>query len=190
VFRLKEHAEEIESILTGKSRDHGIAEPVTGGQLMPALLDRLLDMTPKEFEEFIGHLLTLCGFEATVTQLVGDKGIDVVGLLNAEGLADVGVQVQVKRTKSTIGNQDILQLRGTLGQDEHGAFVCLGKFSRSAQEEAQSPGKKAIKLIDGQTLAQMILSQYENLAERYKQFLSLHRRNLPLVDQFFIQPKP
>lgn len=188
VFRLNAYVDELETLITGASTPPaGNLQTITGDDLISAVTDRLLGLSPAEFEEFIGHLLGLSGFTATVTQLVGDKGVDVIGSLDAEGLAEVSLRVQVKRTKGTIGIGDVLQLRGTLGQEDHGAFVCLGRFSRSAQEESQAEGKKAIKLIDGEALVQLILRHYFDLDEQYQDFLPLQHRDLPLVDQFTLQ---
>ncbi|GAI44393.1 unnamed protein product, partial [marine sediment metagenome] len=89
-----------------------------------------------KFEHFVTHLLTLVGFEATATQYTGDRGVDVIGTLNPEGLANITLKAQVKRISGHISNQDILMLRGTLGVDEHGVLITTGGFTKQAQAEA------------------------------------------------------
>ncbi|RJS85475.1 hypothetical protein CW713_01440 [Methanophagales archaeon] len=56
----------------------------------------------------------MIGFTVETTQYVGDKGIDVNGILDAEGLADVILRVQVKKVRGSIENKEILALRGAL----------------------------------------------------------------------------
>jgi len=61
------------------------------------VLETLMELDGREFEEFVRHVLELIGFTAEATQYVGDKGIDVNGVLDAEGLASITLRVQVKR---------------------------------------------------------------------------------------------
>ncbi len=57
---------------------------------------------------------------AETTQYTADNGIDVNGILDAEGLASTTLRVQVKRKSSSIRNKDVLALRGALSQGEDG----------------------------------------------------------------------
>jgi restriction system protein len=157
---------------------------VVGERLVEVVLNRIQGLSAPQFEQFVGHILTLAGFSASVTRPVGDKGVDVVGTLGAAGLAEITLNVQVKKIRTNVGIEHILQLRGTLGQDEHGAFVTLGGFTRQAVTEAQAPGKKGIMLVDGQSLVDMVLQHYEQLSQEYKDLLKLRKREVPLRDQF------
>jgi len=71
----------------------------------------------------VTHLLSIIGFEAATTQYIGDKGVDVIGTLNPEGLTNITLKAQVRRVKGSIGIKEILMLRGTLAPDEHGVFI-------------------------------------------------------------------
>ena len=182
IFSLGGHATEIESILgdiiqtkISKPKEHNLATNI---------IDALYNLHPKEFEEFITHLLNIIGFEATATQYIGDKGVDVIGMLNADGLANIKLKIQVKRIKDSIGIDEILRTRGSLGPGDHGAIVTLSSFTARAQEEAQDEEKTPINLIDGDFLVDLILKYYEELDEKYKKLIPLKRKDIPLTDQF------
>ncbi|MBI4403831.1 MAG: restriction endonuclease, partial [Deltaproteobacteria bacterium] len=70
-----------------------------------------------------------------------DKGIDVNGVLNAEGLADVVLRIQVKRVRGAIGNKEVLAIRGAAAQNEHPCLITLSHFTAQAREEAEAHGK-------------------------------------------------
>jgi restriction system protein len=124
------------------------------------------------------------GFEATTTRYVGDKGIDITGKLNAEGLTNLSLQVQVKRVTGSLGIDQVLQLRGTLGPDDHGALITTSTFTPQAREEALNEKKKQIALIDGEALSDLILEHYDDLDEEYKKILPLKPKEIPLNERF------
>ncbi len=188
------------SILTLYSMDK-VADHIQvalGGQLVAApapLLERnvvahtiktLHDLHPRDFEKFVRAVLEAVGFEASNNPYVADGGIDVNGVLNAEGLAEVNLKVQVKRKTSNVGNEDILKTRGALGVDEHGAVVSLGGFTQAAREEAEAPGKKRILLIDGERFVEMILSHWDALDPAAQAVLGIKKKSVPVHEQFAV----
>lgn len=183
VFSLDAHKNEIEHLISGEIKPEAVSIPsvnegpteITGGKLAVIDIDKLFDLAPKEFQEFIAHVLSLIGFQAASTEYVGDKGIDVVGTLNAEGFANIVLKIQVKRVKSSIGIDEVQRTRGAISADEHGAYVTLSTFTKEAQREAQAEKKKPIALIDGEDLASLVLKYYADLEEKYKRLLPLKK---------------
>ena len=186
VFSLERPKQEIMALI-GDEGEVGTGKEIviTGDELAKVIIDRLFDLDPKTFEDFIRRLLILVGFEATATQFVSDRGVDVIGTLNPEGLANITLKAQVKRVRGKIGNQEILMLRGTLGVDEHGVLITTGGFTRQAQTEAEAEGKKPIALIDDQMLVDLILTHYDELDEGYKELLQLSKREVPVRERFY-----
>jgi restriction system protein len=158
---------------------------VTGDELAKVIISRLFNLDPEKFERFVTHLLTLVGFEAATTQFVSDGGVDVIGTLNPEGLANITLKAQVKRRGGHVGNQDVLMLRGTLGVDEHGVLITTGGFTKQAQTEAEAEGKRPIAPIDGGILVDLILTHYDELDEEYKELLQLRKREVSLRERFY-----
>ena len=189
VFELTKHSELIDSLM-GETETTRVTTLKSGGELVHALKERLLDMTPEAFERFVSELLELAGFAAHVTRLVGDKGVDVEGTLTLEFFADVNVRAQVKRIGGNVGIKEIQQLRGALAGDEHGVFITVGGFTRQAREEAEAVAKKEMKLIDGDMLVDLILRYYDEMSSPHREFLRLRRREIPAMWQFEIVTGP
>lgn len=184
VFSLDHRKQEIMALI-GDKRQPERGREITGDELAKVIISKLFNLDSEKFEHFVTHLLTLVGFEATATQYVSDRGVDVIGTLNPEGLANITLKAQVKRVSGHIGNQYILMLRGTLGVDEHGVLITTSRFTKQAQAEAEAEGKKPIALIDGQVLVDLILTHYDELDEEYKQLLQLGKREVPLRERFY-----
>lgn len=186
IFNASKHIVEIEALLAG-DKVAQVGPAISNKTLAELLVQRLLDFSPQEFEEFITDLLSTLGFQTTVTEFVADKGVDIVGALNAEGVAEINLRVQVKRYGSgSVGISEVLKIRGTLAPDEHGALVTTARFTKSAREEAQAPSKKPIALVDKDGLVDLILKHFDELAPTFQQRLGLQRKKLPLEEQFVI----
>ncbi len=181
IFSLDKYADELEALIAG--------EPYTPAEkpqrVRDLILSGLMDLGGKEFEEFVGHLLELIGFTAEVTRYIGDKGIDVNGMLDAEGLASITLRVQVERARSAVGNREVLALRGALRQGEQGCLITLSTFTPRAIEEAQMTGKIPIKLIDGNDLAGIALRHFDEIDDEYKRKFGIRRKkDFNIEDQF------
>ena len=118
----------------------------------------LMEMNPYGFEKLAQRLLRECGFsQVSVTKKSGDGGIDGNGKLKVNGILTFNVAFQCKRYKGIVGAADIRDFRGSLTTDiEKGIFITTGTFSKAARDEAVSPGKQQIDLIDGEELVQKL----------------------------------
>jgi len=181
LFSLDNYANELKALIAGES--YTPADKLQ--RIRDLVLNGLLELGGKEFEEFIKHLLVIIGFSAETTQYVGDRNIDINGTLNAEGLADITLRIQVKRIRSSVSNKEILALRGALRQEEHGCFITLSTFTKSAIEEAQAEGKIPIKIIDGEDLAGLVLRHYDEIDDQYKTLFGIRKKkDFNIEDQF------
>lgn len=115
-------------------------------------MDILLNMDPYAFERLSQRLLRECGFvQVAVTKKSGDGGIDGAGKLKINGIFSFRVAFQCKRYKGSVGSAEIRDFRSSLTTDiEKGIFITTGTSSNAAREEAATPGKKQIDLIDGE----------------------------------------
>lgn len=186
IFSLKPHEDEIRTLLIDSKNGN---KEITGKSLKRELLDRLISLNPKEFEEFVGNLLETAGFKATVTKLVGDKGVDVIGLLEAEGLASIKLKVQVKRygQNEKVGIDVVLKTRGTLAEGEQGAIVTTAQFTNQAKEEAERANTRQINLIDGDLLVDFILRHEKSLDQKYRDLLKLKLKPIPLEELYILE---
>ena len=116
------------------------------------LADVLQAMDPYGFERLSQRVLRECGFtQVEVTKKSGDGGIDGTGKLRINGIFSFNVAFQCKRYRGLVGAGEIRDFRGSLTTNiEKGVMITTGTFSKAAREEASSPGKQQIDLIDGE----------------------------------------
>lgn len=112
----------------------------------------LVNMNPYAFERLTQRLLRECGFDDVhVTKKSGDGGIDGTGKLKINEILSLHVAFQCKRYHGVVGAPEIRNFRGSLTTNiEKGIFITTGSFSKQAIEEASTPGKQQIELIDGE----------------------------------------
>ncbi|MBR3880007.1 MAG: restriction endonuclease [Mailhella sp.] len=122
------------------------------------LSDILQSMDPYGFERLTQRLLRECGFvQVEVTKKSGDGGIDGTGKLKINGIFSFNVAFQCKRYSGSVGASEIRDFRGSLTTSiEKGILITTGTFTKQAKEEASSPGKQQIDLIDGEEFTNKI----------------------------------
>lgn len=132
--------------------DAGIEIPEEVRPWRKKLYNVLINMNPYSFEKLSQRLLRECGFEDVhVTKKSGDGGIDGTGKLKINGIFSFNIAFQCKRYQGSVGAPEIRDFRGSLTTDiEKGVFITTGSFSKQAIEEASTPGKHQIDLMDGE----------------------------------------
>lgn len=123
------------------------------------LADILQTMDPYGFERLSQRVLRECGFtQVEVTKKSGDGGIDGTGKLKINGIFSFNVAFQCKRYKGIVGPGEVRDFRGSLTTNiEKGVLITTGTFSKAARDEACSPGKQQIDLIDGEEFINKIV---------------------------------
>ena len=122
------------------------------------LKQTLLQLEPAQFERLAQRLLREAGFiQVQVTGKTGDGGIDGKGIIKIAGLISFHAMFQCKRYQGSVTASHIRDFRGALqGRADKGLFITTGKFTRSAEAEAQRDGAPPIDLIDGDDLAEKL----------------------------------
>ena len=122
------------------------------------LAEILQNMDPYGFERLAQRVLRECGFsQVEVTKKSGDGGIDGTGKLKINGIFSFNVAFQCKRYSGVVGSPEIRDFRGSLTTNiEKGVLITTGTFSKAARDEAASPGKQQIDLVDGEDFINMI----------------------------------
>ena len=126
------------------------------------LAEVIRTMDPFAFERLSQRLLRECGFtNVEVTNKTRDGGIDGTGKLRINGVFSFTVAFQCKRYSGVVPASDVRDFRGSLSTDiEKGVMITTGIFSKKAKEEACSPGKKQIDLMDGEDFINKLV-EYE-----------------------------
>lgn len=133
----------------------------------------LRGMEPEQFENLVAGVLRAMGYNADVTQLSGDGGVDVLASRDPLRLQPPTIKVQVKRTTSSIGGPAVQALIGTLaaGGSELALFVTLGGYSNDAIHIART--RQDVRLLTGAQFIDLIFQYYENLDAEWKRLLPL-----------------
>jgi len=119
---------------------------------------RLYTLPPADFEDLIGRLLTVIGFEnVMVTAASGDGGIDVRGTLVVGDVIRTRMAVQVKRWKRNVQAPVVQQVRGSLGAHEQGLIITTSDFSAGARSEAARPDATPVALMNGEQLVTLLI---------------------------------
>lgn len=174
VFSLGKSAHEAAAVVDGV--DPAASARLPAADVVEHVRERLLSLSPTEFEHFVRDYLQVIGFESEHVGRSGDGGIDVRGRLNAQGLAQVLLRVQVKRTTSSIGIDAVLKTRGALNPDEQGAIITLGAFTSQARESAEAASMKTIMLISGEEFAELLLTHWPQLTPELQAVLAIEPR--------------
>ena len=101
------------------------------------VLNQILSLNAKEFEELVSHLLTALGFEKTeVTKESHDGGVDVTGVLSVSNLVKIKVFGQVKRYKlgATIDANTVKKLRSSIPRDAQGVFITTASYQKKQEK--------------------------------------------------------
>lgn len=124
------------------------------------LLDRLLGLSPMQFEAFSKKLLQAYGFLSLQnTKASGDGGIDGHGQLKV-GLATMNVAFQCKRWQGAVGRPEIDKFRGAIqGEFEQGIFFTTSDFTPQAMEASIKKGAVPIILLNGISIIDIMIEK-------------------------------
>jgi restriction system protein len=124
------------------------------------LLEKINEMTPRQFELFARKLLQAYGFgDVNVTSLSSDGGIDGYGKLRL-GLASMNVAFQCKRWEGTVGRPEVDKFRGAIqGEFEQGIFFVTSDFSSQAREDSLRKGAVPIILLNGESIVDLMIQK-------------------------------
>jgi restriction system protein len=130
-----------------------------------------------EFEHFTAHLMECMGYTARVSEKSGDGGVDVIAHTDELGFQPPIIKIQCKRQTGQIGEPEVSQLLGTLGEGEFALFVTLGSYTRQARVRERTTPR--LRLLDGEELVHLILEHYPQLSPRYRTMIPLRQIYVP-----------
>jgi restriction system protein len=124
------------------------------------LLERLQNLSPREFELFARRLLTAYGFvDVSVTELGRDGGIDGHGKLRL-GLATMRAAFQCKKWRGNVGRPEVDKFRGAIqGQFEQGVFFTTSDFTPDARNASLRRGAVPIILLNGESIVSLMIEK-------------------------------
>lgn len=164
IRHVKEEVEEPELGFNDKTPEETLegAYQKLRGDLAAELLQRLKACSPSFFERLVVEVIVKMGYGGTRQDAgkaigkSGDGGID--GIIKEDKLGLDAIYIQAKRWENTVGRPEIQKFIGALAQQraKKGLFITTSSFSSEA-EDCVSRIEAKIVLIDGETLAQMMI---------------------------------
>lgn len=129
---------------------------------------KLLDLNPYRFEHLIKSVMETRGFhKVDVTKSSGDGGIDLNAVVANDNdfFGGTFIQIQAKRWRKSVGSVEINLFRGALQSTAKGIFITTSNYTRAAIENAYSPMKSCVTLIDGKRFANILLGSNVQLKD-------------------------
>ena len=127
------------------------------------ILDKIKASSPAFFEELVVRLLVGMGYGGSLADAgqrlgrPGDGGID--GIIKEDRLGLDLVCIQAKRWESTVGRPVVQGFVGSMDfhRSRKGVLITTSGFSADAQDYIQRIEGKKVVLIDGSTLAELMI---------------------------------
>lgn len=140
-------------------------------------------MDPYEVQRLVADLLKAMGYYPSWVAPPGkDAGIDIVAHPDPLGTRSPRIKVQVKRQQQRISREGLSAFLAQLGEEDVGLFVCVGGYTRDADDFARAQERRKITLIDLERLLDLWIEFYPKLDDQA-------RERLPLTPIWFLTPK-
>jgi restriction system protein len=185
-FMLRNYADEFVALAKGESTEITIDIDATVGLVASEVEQSTRDYLQKTlFQKFKGHrfahlvadLLEVMGYRTRVSPPGMDKGTDILAFRDELGLHPPTIRVQVKSGEGTVGSAEVQALAGAVGDKGIGLFVALSAFSKHAIDFAEAKGN--VRLLNGESLMDLLLEHYAELDPKYRAEIPLKRVYIP-----------
>jgi restriction system protein len=194
LFRVREHASQFESKINPQATprvaahvdEESVPDDLATQNTSQLAVENTQDFVIRrivaalsgyEFEHLTAHLMECLGYTARVSEKSGDGGVDVIAHTDELGFEPPIIKIQCKRQTGQIGEPEVSQLLGTLGEGEFALFVTLGSYTRQARVRERNTPR--LRLLDGEELVGMILEHYSQLSPRYRTMIPLKQIYVP-----------
>jgi restriction system protein len=139
-------------------------------QLAQEVLEKALKCSPSYFEEIVLDVILALGYGGNrkdAGQAVGksgDGGID--GIIKEDKLGLDVIYLQAKRWEQPVGEPELHKFAGSLDKKKarRGIFITTSRFTDAAKDYVAQIEKKIV-LIDGETLAELMIDNNVGVAE-------------------------
>lgn len=148
-----------------------------------AILETLRDLDPYAFERFVADLWERQGFETTVTDRSGDRGVDVIATTERPHAEKVVIQAKRNAPDNRVGTPEIQQYNSIRRQTDADVVVVVttSGFTAGAHELAE---KLNVKRVDGERLVELIGdTDAEDLLDAYREDSPSRRPRQTTLDE-------
>jgi restriction system protein len=126
------------------------------------LIDKVRECHPSFFERMVVDLLIKMGYghDDKSGQVIGkshDGGIDGIISEDKLGLSLIFVQAKRYAAGNNIGSHEIQAFVGAMKNVQKGVFITTSTYTKEAKSFANEQQQKSLKLIDGTSLAELMI---------------------------------
>lgn len=141
--------------------------------------DRIVKLSPNDFEEFVAGVLRAMGYKTRVSPIGPDRGVDIMASPDGFGFEQPRIMVECKHRGGTIGSQQIRSFLGGRHKDDKGLYVSTGGFTKDARYESER-ASIPMMLLDLDGLVDSVIDYYENMDSEMRAMLPLVKVYWPL----------
>lgn len=139
--------------------------------LADELLARIMSSPPEFFERLVVDLLVAMGYGGSRLDAGAslgkshDSGVD--GVIKEDRLGLDAVYIQAKRWQNNVGRPELQAFAGSLMglKARKGVFITTSAFTSEAAEYVKSVQERNIVLVDGETLAELMMDHDVGVSE-------------------------
>lgn len=136
----------------------------------------IIENDPHFFEQLIVDLLIAMGYgydkaSGVVVGGAHDGGIDGIIYEDKLGLDQIYLQAKRYKDGNTVGRKELQAFVGAMQSVQKGVFITTSSFTREAETYAANQQQKSLKLIDGNTLADLMIKHEVGIAKTAKPFI-------------------
>lgn len=154
--------------------------------LIDELREKLLELTPLQFEIFVLDLIKALGYGAKAGEIVhtggsGDFGIDGIVHLDRLGIDKIYLQAKRYKLDSKIASAEIQKFYGALKgrKASKGIFLTTSSYQASAREYARDVSDTLI-LLDGKDIAELMIEAEIGVSSKKK-------ISIPVIDNDYFE---
>jgi len=134
--------------------------------------DRIVKLSPSEFEDFVAGLLRAMGYKTRVSPVGPDRGVDIMASPDGFGFEQPRIAVECKHRGGAISAPLIRSFLGGRHKDDKGLYVSTGGFTKEARYEAER-ASIPMTLLDLDDLVESVTEYYEHLDSESRTLLPL-----------------
>lgn len=134
--------------------------------------DRIVKLSPNEFEDFVAGLLRAMGYKTRVSPIGPDRGVDIMASPDGFGFEQPRIAVECKHRGGAISAPQIRSFLGGRHKDDKGLYVSTGGFTKDARYEAER-ASIPMTLLDLDDLVDSVTEYYEELDSESRTLLPL-----------------
>lgn len=183
-FKIKNYAEEVQAILDENVNNLPVENDDSIDTTAEAILENTKDYIIKKLNEnykgydlevVISKLVKAMGYQTQISTNRGERDI----IAYKDGLPPRNI-IRVKSQDNDITQTMLQSFKNIMQEGDYGVFVTLSNFTQDAKKFLEDQPK--IKVLNSNNLADLILTYYDQMSEKFKATIKLKKVYIPVIE--------